>query len=130
MTKIALVVAALLLMGLACEAVAAETKKRQSKNAVKVLATLEKIGLKGNEIKNLINVIDDRVEKRQFRIFSQEYENGGRLILRYKLSTNVSTRRFELFYTPSSDSGWTFSAKREAVMINYRYDLSKIKFRW
>ena len=130
MTKLALVVAALLLTGLACNAVAAEEKKRQSKNAAKVLATLEKIGLKGDEIKNLISEIDDRVERKHLRIFSQEERDGGRLILRYKLSTNVSSRRFELFYTPASDSGWTFSAKTDAVMLNYRYDLSKIKFRW
>lgn len=122
MTKCMLVVAALLLTGLAYEAVAAEEKKRPSKKVAKVLATLEMLGIKDKRIRELVETVDNRIEGKYVRIMSEEY-GDHRVTLRYRLGSRMGTKQLEFLYKPSDESHWSVSARTDAVMLNYRLEI-------
>ncbi len=117
-----LVVAALLLTGIASEAVAAEEKKQQSKNAAKVLATLQMFGIKDSRIKSLIEEVDKHVEGRYLRITEERWDTN-RVVLRYKLGTRMGMRQLEMMYTPSHKSNYSITAGTTGIMFNYHIDL-------
>lgn len=119
MTRYVLVVAALLLTGQANVAVAAEEDKPQhSKNAVKVLATLDMLGINNKEIRDMLTAVDSRIEKGYLNL-AEEQVMGGRLLLHYKLSGKQGIKQLELMYTPK-DSNTEVRASTRGVMFNYK----------
>jgi hypothetical protein len=119
MTRYVLVVAALLLTGQANVAVAAEEEKPQhSKNAVKVLATLDMLGINNKEIRDMLTAVDSRIEKGYLNI-AEEKVMGGRLLLHYKLSGKQGIKQLELMYAPE-DSNAEVRASTRGVMFNYK----------
>jgi hypothetical protein len=119
MTRYVLVVAALLLTGQANVAVAAEEDKPQhSKNAVKVLATLDMLGINNKEIRDMLTAVDSRIEKGYLNL-AEEQVMGGRLLLHYKLSGKQGIKQLELMYTPK-DSNAEVRASTRGVMFNYK----------
>jgi hypothetical protein len=127
MTRKVLIVAALLFSNLAGIAAAADNPEHKSKNARKLIATLDSIGINNHEVLYLINAADARVEKNYFYFGEQKMANG-RLALRYHLGgTNTAetpggSKRLELHYAPQ-DSHMQITARTNSLMINYHFEL-------
>ncbi len=114
-------------------------KKRHSKNALRVIATLASVGIRNPEVRNLISTVDSRIDNGYFRFTEQQLPmNGGKVTLRYRLSGSVDpilsstnkhgVRRLELSYKPSENSRWEAVATRKYVVVNYRVPLDKIEW--
>lgn len=117
-----LVVAALLLTGLASAAAAAEEEKDSTKNARKVIATLEKLGINNENINYLIKEVDKVVEGKKVNLIDSTVM-GGPLLVQYKLSTRVGVRQFEMRYRPEENSSYSFTANQNGAMLNYSLPL-------
>jgi hypothetical protein len=122
MTRIVLVVAALLLtnlMGVAAAADHPEQKSKKSDHARNTLIVLGHMGLDTKEISEFVTYVDERVEGGRFRI-AEERIMGGKLSLSIKLNSSGDTPRGpELRFTPD-DSDWDCTANLKGVMVNYK----------
>lgn len=127
MTRIRLVVAALLLPGLVGTAAAAENPEHlstKSKHARQALVVLGQIGVNSPEIVEFVDYIDQKIEGGRLKI-AEERAMGGTLALSYRLTTKdmpmgiKGRREPELKFTPD-DSHWEYTATPHAVMANYR----------
>src|SRR5690349_17488538 len=84
MVRKMVVVAALLLTGLTGIATAAENSEHRSKNAQKVLAVLNSLGMTDPDVKNFVAEVDSKVDDGYLN-FTRNEVAGGELTLRYHL---------------------------------------------
>jgi hypothetical protein len=126
-----LIVAALLFSNLTGIAAAAEPTEQKSKNARKLLATLNAIGINNKDVQNLITEADAKVENKYFYVTDHKVKKGtmaGRWSMRYNLKdsdnpNSVRTgKRLQLHYAPK-DSRFEVTAHTDSVMFNYRLQL-------
>ncbi len=124
MKNILLVVAALLLTDTG-NAVAADSSEHQAKNAQKLLATLDLVGLNNKDIKQFVSDANTQVDGSYFNL-AGERAMGGRISLRYQLGTDASmssytsSRRLEFRYTPDS-SHFEGIARTDLVLARYHF---------
>ena len=122
-----LIVAALLLGNLTSLAAADDLPEHQSKNARKVLATLDSIGVNSQYVQNLVSEADGRVERNYF-YFNEQEGMGGKIALRYRLGAdNAATpanngKKLELHYAPK-DSHMEINARTNGISIGYHFSL-------
>lgn len=127
MTRIILIVAALLLGNLESIAAAADVPEHQSKNARKVIATLNSIGINSKDVRNLIEAADARVDRNYLYLNEQE-GMGGKIALRYRLNSNNTAkslgmnRKLELHYAPK-DSHLEVNVHTNGIMASYHWSL-------
>jgi len=115
------VVAALLLMSLVSIAAAAENLEHQSKNAQKLIATLDSVGINDQDVKNFITETDSHVDH-GYLYLSQEKVMGGNLALRYQLGSMPSSRHVELNFTPEDAPHIQLNARTDMVRVGYHLD--------
>jgi hypothetical protein len=113
-----LVVAALLLTNLTGIAAAADTPEHPSKNAQKLIATLNALGINSPEVQDFMNEVNSHVENGYFN-FAQQDMMGGKLALRYPVSVPGIPHRLELNYTPN-DSHVAVTARTDGIMVSYK----------
>jgi len=122
MIRNTLVVAALLLTGLPTVAAAADNlNEQQSKNAQKVLATLNTLGITDPDIKDFITESNKHIQDGYLNL-NEEKMWGGNVALRYQLD-GISSKRLELSYTPD-DSHIHCTLKRDGLMVQYHLKLN------
>lgn len=120
MVRNMLVVAALLLTNLAGNAAAAEDPEHPSKNAQKLIATLNTLGLNSPEVREFVEDINSHVKNGYFN-FAQQEMLGGEFALRYRMRSSEfdTSKRLELSYTPE-DSHTVITAQTNGIRVNYR----------
>lgn len=96
---------------------AAELPGKQSENARKALILLGNIGLDSKEMRELVQRIEDRPDRRYLPL-AEEKVVGGKLTLHYELS-GVRGKNLELRYS-LDNSNWMATARTSGVMVSYR----------
>src|SRR5690348_2227754 len=112
-------VAALLLANLPATAVAADNSGHPSKNAQKVVATLNMLGINSPEIKEFVDELNTHVKNGYFNL-TEEQALGGTFSLRYPLNASGEPHRLQLNYSPEDMPHWNVTARRDSVMITYK----------
>jgi len=128
MLRNTLVVAALLLTNLITQAItqaaaAAEIPEQPSKNAQKVLDTLNTLGINDPDIKEFILDVD--AHRGNGYKLAEDNVIGGELSIRYQFDqdTTDTHHRLQLVYTPK-DSHIQCTASGHGVMIGYHLKLN------
>jgi|GEM_PF-4795441 len=127
MTRTVLIVAALLLFNLGGIAAAAEPPEHKSKNAQKLLATLDSVGINSKEITALVNTAHSHVSHGYIYLAEQKMM-GGQVSLRYsvggarKLGMQHSSRRLELHYSPKNNDNLHVIAKTNLFLVRYHLE--------
>ena len=113
-----LVVAALLLTTLTASNAAADDPEHLSKNAQKIVATLNMFGINDPQIRDFIAEANSHVKNGYVNLATQEVM-GGELSFRYALSVPGAPRRLELNYAPE-DSHVNVTARTDSFMVTYK----------
>lgn len=127
MTRSVLLVAALLLINLGGIAAAAEPPEHKSKNAQKLIATLESVGINRKEIKDFISQANTHVSH-GYVYLAERKIMGGEVSLRYsvggskRLGPSYSSRRLELHYSPKANKNLHVIAKTDMVLVRYHLE--------
>lgn len=127
MTRSVLLVAALLIINLGGNAAAAEPPEHKSKNAQKLIATLDSVGINRKEIKDLITAAHSHVSH-GYIYLAEKKIGGGHLSLRYsiggasKLGMQHSSRKLELHYSPKKMNNLHFIAKTDLFLVRYHLE--------
>ena len=111
-------ITALLLCAMAGIAKAEDTPGPQSRDARKLLATLDKFGINSSEVRNLVGEIDTHMDDNRMLKLAGTGVPGGRLSFSYHVTDMPSTRQFELRYTPD-DSHVSVVARSNIIEIGY-----------
>ncbi len=117
--------AALLLTALSASIAAADSTEHTSKNAQKILATLNLIGVNDKEIQNFIEESNAKFENGYLNL-AQEEALGGKVTLRYGASEENSIdgrrmpRKLELYYAPE-DSHLSITARTSGIQACYKF---------
>jgi hypothetical protein len=133
MTRITLVVAALLLTALGGNAAAAEIDSgHKSKHAQKVMVLLNSIGVNSSEVRDFVEKVDSEVDMQNgyLHLAQREIPGGGRIALRWRVSNKHepdprSSKRLELALTPPADSAlsnFEMIARTDSFTVRYRLD--------
>ena len=120
MTRISILVASLLLIGLADVAAAADVPEHNSPNAQKLLATLNMVGINNQDVQQFINNADSRVEH-GYLYMAEGDAMGGKLSLRYELGGGVGSRQMELRYAPD-DSHMQVTVRTNIALVGLHYE--------
>lgn len=117
-----MVVAAALLISFVNSANAAPKNEHKVRNAQKLIATLEKLGINDKELKEFIATADSRIDNDGFLSLRETHTMGGKLALRCETRGLPSARKFELRYTPDNMSGVNVVARTNIVEVRYHLD--------
>lgn len=114
------IAAALLMSSLAGIAAAAENSEHPSKNAQKIIATLESVGINNKDVKAFISEANQYIDHGYLNLASRKMA-GGKLTLRYQLSGGISTRQVELHFVPEN-SNFEGIARTNLIMVRYHLE--------
>ena len=118
MVRKVLAIAAALLITFTSSARAAGSPEHKSTNAQKLLATLDLVGINSKEVVDFVTETDSRIDKKGSMAIAEDNAIGGKLSLRYDVTSLPSGRQFELSYTPD-DSHINITARTNKIEVGY-----------
>ena len=117
-----LVVAAALLISLTVSANAAEMPEHKIRNAQKLIATLDKVGINNKELRDFITDTDSHIDKNGFMSLRESNVMGGKLSLYCDTKGLPTTRKFELRYAPTDAPHVNVIAHTNMVEVRYHLE--------
>jgi hypothetical protein len=122
MVKKRLVVAAALLISYGVSANAAEKREHKVRNAHKIIAILDNIGINSKQLNAFIKEADSHIEKDGFLSLTEGKVMGGKLALRCDTRGFPNARKFELRFTPENSPHVNFVANTNLIEVRYHLE--------
>lgn len=122
MVKKRLVVTAALLISYSMSANAAEKREQKARNAHKLIAILDNIGINSKQLNAFIKETESHIDNDGFLSLREEKVMGGKLALRCDTRGLPNARKFELRFTPENNPNMNVVANTNGIEVRYHLE--------
>jgi len=122
MVRKSIVAAAALLFSYVSSANAAPNPEHKSRNAQKLIATLDKIGINHKVVRDFITETDSHIKRKGYVTLRETHLASGRLSLQCQTRGFPTARKFELLYEPEYAPNFNVVARTNGIEVRYHLD--------
>ena len=117
-----IVAAAALLFSYMSSANAAPNPEHKSRNAQKIIATLDKLGINHKVVRDFVTETDSHIKRKGYFTLRETNIAGGRLSLQCQTRGFPTARKFELIYEPEYAPHFNITARTNGIEMRYHLD--------